>query len=89
MKYQFTYFYSEYAQHHCIGINIPEQMGINIQTILQIGLKFKDYGFEVMVGNQTKNYERNFNFIISSYEKNMLIIAEKKFQDVVRQKYGE
>ncbi|MPN38365.1 hypothetical protein SDC9_185889 [bioreactor metagenome] len=89
MKYQFTYFYSDYAQHHCIGINIPEQMGINIQVILQQVFKFKDHGCEVMVGNYTSNYEREFNFIISSYEKDRLIMAEKIFQDVVKQKYGE
>lgn len=89
MKYQFTYFYSDYANHHCIGTNIPESIGINIQSILQQAFNFRDLGFEVMVGNCTNNYEGDFNFIISSYEKDKLLLAEKIFQDVVSQKYGK
>lgn len=65
-------FHSRYASRWCLGLRLDQNVALRLQSMLNIGYGMGQSQYQVLSNNETMNFEKNYNFIISHYEKEEL-----------------
>ncbi len=63
--------YSNYAQRYMIGSNINYELAVKLKLNLNMN-NAMNYGYEILANEETRNYEYNYNFIVTHNEKQAL-----------------
>lgn len=86
----FKYFYDTNRQH-CIGIKLSNvSKSIVMEDIMNKNFYFKNNGLDISINNialSIKSNTQDFNFVISSNDRNSLVDAEVKFIDAYSKRY--